>query len=74
MGAANPQGGQKYWHPFGGAFETLERTGIDPGSQKWWVAAPCGDRNAAITLDGLLGSAPVPPVTPNTFPALTVAG
>lgn len=74
MAATDPQGGQKFWHPFGGTFATIARTGIDPGSQKWWVAAPRGDNDAAITLDGLIGTTTPPgPGTPSGFPALTVA-
>jgi hypothetical protein len=73
MSAADPAGGQKYWHPFGGTFATVERTGIDPGSQKWWVAVPEGGADEATTLDGLLGAAAPPGPGGSTFPALTVA-
>jgi hypothetical protein len=74
MAAVDPQGGQKYWGIDGeGPFTTLARTGVDPGSQKWWPADPGG--TGEFTLSGLIGSAPTPP-TPgtSTFPALTVAG
>lgn len=69
MPAADPAGGQKFWQPGAGTFETLGRTGKDPGSQQWWMPAP------ALTLDGLVGSGSTPPGpgTPSTFPALTVA-
>lgn len=76
MAAVDPQGSQKYWGINGdGAFTTLARTGVDPGSQKWWIAIPCGCSGDELTLSGLIGSAPTPP-TPvtSTFPALTVAG
>lgn len=73
MAADDPAGAQKYWHPYGGSFATVERAGIDPGSQKWWLAQPGVEPDEAFTLDGLLGSAPVPPAV-NAFPALTVAG
>ena len=74
MAAADPAGGQKYWHPYGGAFETVERTGLDPGSQKYWGAVPSTGPNASFTLDGLLGAATPPgPGGGTTFPALTVA-
>lgn len=76
MAAVDPQGSQKYWGINGdGAFTTLARTGVDPGSQKWWLSAPCGCQGGDITLSGLIGSAPTPPTpTTSTFPALTVAG
>lgn len=73
MAAADPAGGQKYWHPYGGAFETLKRTGVDPGSQKWWIAQTQVGGNAAFSLDGLLGAGASPPSGGATFPALTVA-
>jgi|OpeIllAssembly_1097287.scaffolds.fasta_scaffold98543_2 hypothetical protein len=74
MAAVDPEGAQKYWHPFGGTFATLKRTGLDPGSQKYWVATPRGDNDQATTLDGLLGSTTPPtPGGPTGFPALTVA-
>jgi hypothetical protein len=75
MSADDPQGGQKYWHPYGGSFATVEGPGRDPGSQKWWVSGTATDPgwDQALTLDGLLGTA-TPPAPVSTFPALTVAG
>lgn len=74
MAADDPQGGQKYWHPHYGPFETVEGTGRDPGSQKWWIAFPQAGPNGSFTLDGLLGTATPPTPAASTFPALTVAG
>lgn len=76
MAAVDPQGSQKYWGINGeGAFTTLARTGVDPGSQKWWVADALGGPSVEFSLSGLIGSAPTPPVpVTSTFPALTVAG
>lgn len=75
MAAVDPQGGAKYWQQNGqGPFDTLARTGIDPGAQKWWVPSPA-QGSPDFTLAGLIGSAPTPPTPPtSTFPALTVAG
>lgn len=73
MAAVDPQGAQKYWIPMGGSYPTVARTGIEPGSQKWWIGNPGTSSDGAFSLDGLIGSAPVPPAA-STFPALTVAG
>lgn len=73
MAAADPAGEQKYWHPYGGSFETLKRTGVDPGSQQWWIARVAVGRNEAFSLDGLLGTSTPPTPSGATFPALTVA-
>lgn len=71
MSATDPQGAQKFWHQYDGSFETVARTGVDPGSQKWWLASMYTFGEEVLSLDGLIGSAPPPAVS--TFPALTVA-
>jgi len=73
MPAADPAGGQKYWHFDGHTFDTLERSGKDPGDQKWWGVQVLGEPSV-FTLGGLVGTATPPgPGGGSTFPALTVA-